>query len=183
MVRLIDYFDASAQCYPAKTAFIQPDGTCLTYAEVEQQSRTVAAALHASGLPETAKVAVYSPNDARAFIVMLAIFRSGRIWVPLNARNSVDDNSAFMNYTDVECLFYHSSFEGEVGQLRATAPQLKQCICLDREGEFGLSLADFGSAASSCFPDIPDDPHYWFCAKRSTIRPCRKPRRIPGRGR
>ena len=66
-MRLIDYFDASAQRYPSKTAFIQPDGAHLTYAEVEQQSRRIAAALHASALPETGKVAVYSPNDARAF--------------------------------------------------------------------------------------------------------------------
>jgi acyl-CoA synthetase (AMP-forming)/AMP-acid ligase II len=113
-VRLIDYFDASAQRYLSKTAFIQPDGARLTYAEVEQQSRSIASALHASGLPEIGKVAVYSPNDARAFIAMLAIFRSGRVWVPLNARNTVDDNAAFMNYTDVECLFYHSNFENEV---------------------------------------------------------------------
>ena len=64
-MRLIDYFDTSAQRYPAKTAFIQPDGTCLTYAEVEQQSRVIAAVLHASGLPETGKVAVYSLQPER----------------------------------------------------------------------------------------------------------------------
>jgi acyl-CoA synthetase (AMP-forming)/AMP-acid ligase II len=98
---LIEYFDASAQSYPSKTAFIQPDGAHLTYAEVERQSRSIGFALHASGVPDTGKVAVYSPNDARAFIAMLAIFRSGRVWVPLNARNTVRDNSAFMNYTDV----------------------------------------------------------------------------------
>ena len=116
-VRLIDYFDESAQRYPSRTAFVQPDGARLTYTEVEQQSRRIAAALHASGLAEARKVAVYSPNDARAFIAMLASFRSGRVWVPLNARNTVDDNAAFMNYTDVEGLFYHSSFENEVRPL------------------------------------------------------------------
>lgn len=158
-MRLIDYFDMGAASDPAKTAFVQPDGTCLTYAEVEQQSRRIAAALHASGLAEAGKVAVYSPNDARAFIAMLAIFRSGRIWVPLNARNTVEDNSAFMNYTDVECLFYHSSFENEVRRLGASAPQLRQCICLDRDGELGPSLAAFGTAASSLCPDLPGDPH------------------------
>lgn len=157
-MRLIDYFDASAARYPSKTAFIQPDGTGLTYAEVEQQSRSIASALHASGVAETGKVAVYSPNDARAFIAMLAIFRSGRIWVPLNARNTVEDNSAFMNYTDVECLFYHSSFENEVRQLRASAPQLRQCICLDRGGGLGPSLTEFSAAAPPFCPEIPDDP-------------------------
>jgi acyl-CoA synthetase (AMP-forming)/AMP-acid ligase II len=153
-VRLIDYFDASAQAYPSKTAFVRPDGARLTYAEVEQQSRNIASALHGSGVLETGKVAVYSPNDARAFIAMLAIFRSGRVW----ARNTVEDNSAFMNYTDVECLFYHSSFENEVRQLRASAPQLKQCICLDRAG-LGPPLSEFSSAAATFCPDVSDDPH------------------------
>jgi hypothetical protein len=54
-VRLIDYFDASAQACPSKTAFVQPDGARLTYAEVEQQSRNIASALHGSGVLETGK--------------------------------------------------------------------------------------------------------------------------------
>lgn len=60
-------FDTSAQTYPAKTAFVQPDGSRQTYAEAAQQTQKIASALHASALPETAKVAIYSPNDARAF--------------------------------------------------------------------------------------------------------------------
>lgn len=90
-MRLIDYFDAGTAGDSAKTAFVQPDGTCLAYTEVEQQSRRIAAALHGSGLAEAGKVAVYSSDDARAFIATLAIFRSERIWVPLNARNTVED--------------------------------------------------------------------------------------------
>ena len=35
-MRLIDYFDTSAQRYPAKTAFVQPDGSRLTYAEAAE---------------------------------------------------------------------------------------------------------------------------------------------------
>jgi acyl-CoA synthetase (AMP-forming)/AMP-acid ligase II len=161
-VRLIDYFDASAARHPSKVAFVQPDGSALSYADAQQLSKNIAAALHASGIPEDGKIAVYSPNDARAFIVMLGIFRSGRIWVPLNARNTVEDNSAFMNYTDVECLFYHSSFESEARQLKASAPQLKLIVCLDDAGNFGRPLSEFGAEAASPCPDVPDNP----------LRPC-----------
>jgi acyl-CoA synthetase (AMP-forming)/AMP-acid ligase II len=79
--------------------------------------------------------------------------------VPLNARNTVDDNAAFMNYTDVEYLFYHSGFEEEVRRLRSAAPQLRQCICLDLDGALGPSLSDFGATAGRFCPDLPDDPH------------------------
>ena len=149
-MRLIDYFDASANRFPDRTAFIQPDGTRLTYRDAQLQSRCIAHDLQTAGVSKSAKIAVLSPNDARAFIVMLAIFRSGRIWVPLNARNTVEDNAAFLDYTEVECLFYHSRFENEVQQLRAGAPQLQRCVCLD-DGSLGKATAEHD-------PDVPDDP-------------------------
>jgi acyl-CoA synthetase (AMP-forming)/AMP-acid ligase II len=161
-VRLIDYFDNSAARHPSKIAFVQPDGSSLSYAQTQQQSRDIASALDRSGISVDGKIAVYSPNDARAFIAMLGIFRSGRIWVPLNARNTVEDNSAFMNYTDVECLFYHSSFENEVRQLKANAPQLRLVVCLDDAGGLGRSLSAFCTDTMSAIPDLPDDP----------LRPC-----------
>jgi acyl-CoA synthetase (AMP-forming)/AMP-acid ligase II len=150
-VQLIDYFDGSAHRFPSRTAFVQPDGTRISYTEAQRQSRLIAGALHRAGVSASGKVAVYSPNDARAFIVMLGIFRSGRIWVPLNARNTVEDNAAFLNYTDVECLYYHGSFEQQAGQLRARAPNLKLCIRLDGDD----ALAGIEEA---CFPELPDDP-------------------------
>jgi acyl-CoA synthetase (AMP-forming)/AMP-acid ligase II len=159
---LIDYFDNSAATHPSKIAFVQPDGSSLTYALAHEQSVRIASALSTAGISVDGKIAVYSPNDARAFIAMLGIFRSGRIWVPLNARNTVEDNSAFMNYTDVECLFYHGSFENEARQLKASAPQLKLLVCLDDAGGLGPSLSDFCANATAAVADLPDDP----------LRPC-----------
>jgi acyl-CoA synthetase (AMP-forming)/AMP-acid ligase II len=157
---LIDYFDDSAARRPSKIAFVQPDGSSLTYKQALEQSQRIASALHGCGVSEDGKIAVYSPNDARAFIAMLGIFRSGRIWVPLNARNTVEDNSAFMNYTDVEGLFYHSSFEKEVLELKARA--LKLLVCLDDVSGSGSPLSEFCVRADTAVPDFADDP----------LRPC-----------
>ena len=161
-MRLIDYFDKSAASHPLKIAFVQPDGSSLTYAQAHRRSERIASAIDVSGVPPNGKIAVYSPNDARAFIAMLGIFRSGRIWVPLNARNTVADNSAFMNYTDVECLFYHSSFESEARQLKQSAPRLELLVCLDDAGTLGRSLSAFCADTTAAVPDIADDP----------LRPC-----------
>ncbi|WMT73472.1 AMP-binding protein [Bradyrhizobium sp. Ash2021] len=161
-MRLIDYFDNSATSHPSKVAFVQPDGSSLTYAQAQQQSLRIASAIEGAGISRDGKIAVYSPNDARAFIAMLGIFRCGRVWVPLNARNTVEDNSAFMNYTDVECIFYHSTFEAEIRQLKASAPQLKLMICLDDRSGPGPSLSEFCDGATAAIPDLPDDP----------LRPC-----------
>ena len=160
-MRLIDYFDKSVASHPSKVAFIQPDGSSLTYAQAHLQSQRIAAALHAAGVSGNGKVAVYSPNDARAFIATLGIFRSGRVWIPLNARNTVEDNTAFTNYTDVECLFYHSCFDTEVGQLAANAPRLKLLVCLDDAGAHGRALSEFCADAALEVPELPDDQLRW----------------------
>ena len=153
-MQLIDYFDGSAQRFPLRTAFTQPDGTQISYAETQRESHRIAGALRRAGVSPAGKVAVYSPNDARAFIVMLGIFRSGRIWVPLNARNTVEDNAAFLNYTDVECLYYHGSFEREVQELRAKSKNLKLCLRLDGSA--------FAGSDEEPYPELPDD----------SLRPC-----------
>lgn len=155
-MRLIDFFDASASREPQRIAFVQPDGETITYAAAAQQSRALAGGIHALGISDSCRCAVYSPNDARAFIAMLAIFRSGRVWVPLNARNTVDDNAAFMRYTNVECLFFHSKFEAEARQLQNDVPQLKHLFCIDRPVDLAPELQQLAETGTDC-PDIPED--------------------------
>jgi acyl-CoA synthetase (AMP-forming)/AMP-acid ligase II len=134
----------------------------LTYGEVLQNTRNIASELHVSGVSDIGKVAVLSANDARAFIAMLAIFRAGRVYVPLNARNTVEDNIAFLKYTDVEFLFYHSAFENEVRRIQSEVPGVKAVVCLDRQGSACVSLAAFGGNGDHNCPDIPED----------RLRPC-----------
>ncbi|MFA7588130.1 MAG: AMP-binding protein [Novosphingobium sp.] len=156
-MRLIDFFDASTAKSPKKIAFVQPDSHRITYAEAKAQSEQIAAAIDASVLAEDAKCAVFSPNDALAFIAMLAIFRAGRVWVPLNARNTIEDNAAFMASTRVECLFFHSKFEAEALKLHESSPGLGLLVCLDGETDVGLSLSEFAASGRS-LPDIAEDP-------------------------
>jgi acyl-CoA synthetase (AMP-forming)/AMP-acid ligase II len=155
-LRLIDFFDASAARHPDRIAFVQPDGQRITYSDAGSRTERIAAAIEAAGLSELGRCAVYSPNDARAFIAMLGIFRAGRVWVPLNARNTVEDNAAFMEYTDVECLFFHSEFKAEAEALRRNVPNVRLMVCIDGESALAPSLKTF-SATGGVSPDIPED--------------------------
>ena len=71
----------------------------------------VANGLLAAGLGKGSKAAVYSPNHASAYAALLGIVRAGITWAPVNARNALDENLYILGNTDVEFLFYHSSFE------------------------------------------------------------------------
>lgn len=155
-MRLIDFFDSTAARTPERAAFIQPDGETISYAAASQRTFALAAGIEALGIGELSRCAVYSPNDARAFIMMLAIFRAGRVWVPLNARNTIDDNAAFMRYTNVECLFFHSKFEAEAMQLAATVSGIRHLFCIDRPVESAPDLEQLEASGVVC-PDVPED--------------------------
>ncbi len=74
----------------------------------------------AAGLGDEDRVAIFSPNDARVLVCMLALMRAGGAWVPINYRNAADANVEFMNYAEVRWLFYHSSFSEQANELRKT---------------------------------------------------------------
>jgi fatty-acyl-CoA synthase len=138
-MRAIDYFDKAAEAYPDRTALI--DGSArLTYRELQAASERAARAMWAGGLGDEDRVAIFSPNDARVLVCMLALMRAGGAWVPINYRNAADANVEFMNYAETRWLFYHSNFSEQVNELRRRVPALRHLICIDAEANGDLSL-------------------------------------------
>ena len=141
-MRAIDYFDKSAEVFPGRIAII--DGARkYSYRETQVASGKIASAMRASGLRDEDRVAIFSPNDGRILLCMLGLMRAGGVWVPLNHRNAMDANVQFLNYSVTSWLFYHSSFQEQVQQIRSQAPCVRQCICIDAESDGDPSLEQF----------------------------------------
>jgi acyl-CoA synthetase (AMP-forming)/AMP-acid ligase II len=151
-MRLIDYFDRGADLFPERHCL--HDGTHgWTYAEVRETTHRIANGLLKAGFAAGAKAAVYSPNHAMAYAALMGIVRAGLVWAPVNARNAIEENLFILDNTDVEVLFYHSSFEGYVSRIREACPRIGTFICID-DPAFESWLARFEAAA----PDLPDAP-------------------------
>ena len=151
-MRLIDYFDRGADLYPDRHCL--HDGTQgWTYKDVRAQTHRVANGLLAAGLGRGSKAAVYSPNHAAAYACLLGIVRAGITWAPVNARNALEENLYILGNTDVEFLFYHSSFEASLPRIREACPRIRDFVCLDAPS-FDSWLARHKEEA----PDLPDDP-------------------------
>jgi acyl-CoA synthetase (AMP-forming)/AMP-acid ligase II len=118
----------------------------------------IANGLVARNFPLETKVTVYSPNSVMAFACVLGAMRAGGTWIPLNARNALDDNIYFLNLTDCEWLFYHSSFEEHIPKIKAETPALKHFICIDQAGENAPALETWSAQYSSEFQAPPPDP-------------------------
>ncbi|MBO9354436.1 AMP-binding protein [Bordetella petrii] len=158
-MRMIDYFRRGMMGVPERAAFVDADGgRSYTYAQVGELSDRVAAGLHAIDAAG-ANIAVFSPNDPKAFCAMMGIFRVGARWVPVNMRNPVPVNAAFLRTTKCEVLFFHPSLNEQVKELRDTVPTLRHLVCIDEpiEPGVGLGLEAFMARAKADAPEPPDD--------------------------
>lgn len=141
-MRAIDYFDKGAEAFPGRVAIIDR-GTQYTYREASEASYRIARAMWADGLCGEERVAIFSLNDARVLLCMLGMMRAGGVWVPINYRNALDANVQYLNYSATSWLFYHSSFQEQVREIKALVPSLRHCVCIDAENDGDPSLDSF----------------------------------------
>src|SRR3990167_7747829 len=105
-MRAIDYFDRGHDRDPARAALIDADsGEVYSFAETKRRTEQIAAALQTNGFANQQPVALYAPNSAQLMIALLAIWRANGVWVPVNTRNAIDANAAYLNYVRCEWLF------------------------------------------------------------------------------
>ncbi len=158
-MRVIDYFDKAVLQAPERVAVMGGERT-YTYRQLQAYSLQIACGIVQRGLSDTGRIAVYSPNDVQAFACVLASFRANATWVPINARNALDTNIDFMNLTECEWLFYHSSFASNVREIRLKVPTLKHLVCIDGpDGEVASLQVFIESATLREIADCPYDTH------------------------
>jgi len=86
-----DYLDRGAFVYPDRIAIVdEPDAPGslgrITYAELDERARGLAARLDALGIDAGERIAIVSPNSARFLIAIFGVSGSGRVLVPINFR-------------------------------------------------------------------------------------------------
>lgn len=141
-MRAIDYFDKGADASPDRTA-IRDGDTSYSYCETRAVTKRIARAMWAGGMRGEQPAGIYSHNDARVLFCMLGIMRAGAVWVPVNYRNALDANVEYMNYVEMEWLFYHSNFRDSVAEIKARVPSLRNVVCIDKEDGGNPSLERF----------------------------------------
>ncbi len=140
-MKLIEFFDRGVAQDPQRDCLIDESGR-FSFREAQVATHQIACGLRALGAGQDVKVGLWSPNASRAFLCELGIFRSDAVWVPLNARNSVADNCRIIADLDVEILFLHSEFAGELAAITASCPKVRHVICVDKPGLEGMGSVD-----------------------------------------
>ena len=141
-MNLIDYFDAGVAGHPDAPCFVDSDSgdSPLTYAETQARTCQIAHALRGLGLAPGFHGAVLSGNTAGAFTALLGILRAQGVWLPVNARNSVDSNVEFLQDMDCDVLFYQTHYADQVTAMRERLPRIRYYISLEGHDDTKLTV-------------------------------------------
>lgn len=158
-MQLIDLFDRGLARGPGAPCFIEPGGRTLTYAQVDALSHRVANGLHAAGVARGDNVGLLSANHLMTFVSVLGTVRSDGVWMPVNARNSIDESVNVLARGDCRFLFIHSDFASHLPRFLEAMPDLKGVVCIDRaiEGAPGLEEWAQTQDATPVRPDAEPD--------------------------
>lgn len=135
-MNLLDFFDAGITSHPHAPCFVDSGhyDSAITYAQAGALTCQIARGLRALGLQSGFHGAVLSGNAGDAFTALLGILRAEGVWLPVNARNSVDSNIEFLQDMDCDVLFYQAHYASQVEQIRAKLPRIRHCIALEESG-------------------------------------------------
>jgi acyl-CoA synthetase (AMP-forming)/AMP-acid ligase II len=128
-----DFFAAAAARHPRHPA-VEDERQRLDYGQLlskVEQAACVIDELREPGRP--LHIAVFSPNCVEALSAMLTVFRTGSVWVPVNARNALEDNLLILQRSDVDVLLVHSEFASTLERIRGAVPSLRAILCIDGE--------------------------------------------------
>lgn len=131
---IIDFFDRGWRINPQGTAYIQ-DERHYGFQEVGELSCQIANALLAGGFPKETKGAVWAANDVTAWTCTLGLWRANMCWIPVGARNSVNENQQILDSFDCEILFFQKEFAAAISSLRDRLPKVKLWICVDDDAK------------------------------------------------
>jgi len=129
-MHLIDYFERGLRLRPDGPCFIEPGGRTLSYRQTADISHRVANGLHAAGVLRGDNVGLLGPNHVLTFPAVLGIVRSHGVWLPVNARNAIDESINILGRAGCRFLFVHSSVAPYIGRLRRELPLLGM-VCID----------------------------------------------------
>ncbi|GAA4752445.1 long-chain fatty acid--CoA ligase [Nocardioides endophyticus] len=154
-MRLADYLDKGASLGPDAPC-LTTDGETLSYAEVQDLSGRIAAALVAHGVRPGEKVAILSANDPLAFTCVFGISRAAAVWCPINPRNEAAENQELLELFECVTLFFQERFAPLVQQIRGDLPQLSTLVCIDGDVPGALSWEDFVAGHVIDVPPVDD---------------------------
>ncbi len=125
---------------PGKTAIIV-GGRAYTYADLDDQSTRLAAALQARGLERGDRVAIYMDNTWPCVVGIYAVLRAGGVFLVINPQTKQDKLTFVLNDCAVRFLLTDVHLAGQYGPALAEVPSLAGVIVSSPDGTGATATA------------------------------------------
>jgi len=130
----IDHFFRAAQRFPDRIAVRNGDSE-ITYADLARRTNALAAALQAIDPEPQTRVGICGYNTFEHLLAWLAVFASGKTWVPLNPRNGKPELDRICEVTDPKIVVVDADCWDKVD-----SPKAMRLIGKPGEGAEGSSI-------------------------------------------
>jgi amino acid adenylation domain-containing protein len=123
--------EASARRFPDRIAVVDPDGTSLTYRELNHRASCVAGMLHARGVQAGDRVGLLLPKSAAAVTAIFGILKAGAAYVPADFTAPAERNCSILGDCQVRAAFLDPRCDGVLDRAGASIETL---ILVARDG-------------------------------------------------
>ncbi|MEW6333691.1 MAG: AMP-binding protein, partial [Thermodesulfobacteriota bacterium] len=127
-----------AEHYPDKTA-VKFEGREMTFREVNERINRLANGLIDMGLKRGDRVAALLYNSPRAIETRFALMKAGLCMVPINIRQTEDENAYIINHSQSDVVILDGDYLPNWERMRDQCRAVRTVIVADCDDAAGLS--------------------------------------------
>jgi len=131
VTNLADYLERSAERFPERVAVVDPDGSSLTYRELNDRADRVAGWLRARGVQPGDRVGLVLPKSAAGVTAIFGIMKAGAAYVPADYAAPRERNRSILGDCQVRAAFLDP---GCADVLDDPALTIETVVLIDGEG-------------------------------------------------
>ena len=105
ILHLCNYLEASASRFPERVAAVDPDGTALTYLELNERANRVAGFLVSQGVRPGDRVGLVLPKNIDTLTILFGVMKAHAAYVPVDWASPADRIRTIMSDCQVRAAF------------------------------------------------------------------------------
>ena len=159
IMNLYEHFKQQVATTPDAVAVQDPDGTDVTYEQLDRQVKQVAAWVDENNIEQGTRIGIYMPDHEPYLPAALGIWRAGCVATPINARFGTDQIAFVLEDAEVSCLLTSTVFEEQVNTIHEaeTGVTAARTAVLDAAGTFDDESLPAASVAPAPVKRFDDD--------------------------
>lgn len=142
-----------AEQYPQKVA-IQYEGQIITYRQIDERINRLANGFIGLGLKKGDRVAAILYNSPRAVEVRFALMKAGLCLVPINIRQSWEENAYIINHSESNLLILDEEYLPTWKKMEGDCPGIRRVIVGGKASQEFLSYEKFIQDSDPAEPEV-----------------------------